>query len=192
MTQSGHSHDHFERTDLPYLGAQVDSAKLNEWLRLIGVFAVVASLIFVGLQIRQTDAIALSQIYQERAIAARESALDTANNPIFLTGMAKLYVGKHEELTAQEAIALEYDIGTQLVVYDNYLVQYELGYIADDYWARTVADMKCSLEHPYFREAIQGWVFREKFQNILDEVMADAIQNPTGCWNFEFEYPVAE
>ena len=40
------------------------SAKLNDWLQVLGMFAIVASLIFVGLQIRQTDAIALSQIYQ--------------------------------------------------------------------------------------------------------------------------------
>ncbi len=54
----------------------MDSAKLNDWLQLIGVFAVVASLIFVGLEIRQTDEIALSQIYQERAIASRETTFE--------------------------------------------------------------------------------------------------------------------
>jgi hypothetical protein len=45
-------------------GAQLDSAKLSDWLQVIGLFAVVASLIFVGLQMRQTEAIALSEIYQ--------------------------------------------------------------------------------------------------------------------------------
>ena len=168
------------------------SAKLNDWLQVLGMFAIVASLIFVGLQIRQTDAIALSQIYQERAIASRESALDAVNNPYYLTGMAKLYAGKHKELTSQEAIALEFDWGSQLVVYDNYLYQYELGYVSEDYWARTVADIKCSFEHPFYREAIEGWIFREKFQELVDELMVEALKNPMGCWRFEWNYPIAE
>lgn len=45
----------------------MDSAKLNDWLQVLGMFAVVASLIFVGLQMRQDHEIALSAIYQARA-----------------------------------------------------------------------------------------------------------------------------
>ena len=40
----------------------MDSAKLNDRMQVVGIFAVVASLIFVGLQMRQTHRISLSQI----------------------------------------------------------------------------------------------------------------------------------
>ena len=36
------------------------SAKLNDWIQVTGIFALVSSLIFVGLQIKQTSEIALS------------------------------------------------------------------------------------------------------------------------------------
>ena len=36
----------------------MDTAKLNDWMQVIGIFAVVASLIFVGLQLRQADEVA--------------------------------------------------------------------------------------------------------------------------------------
>ena len=170
----------------------MDSAKLNDWLHVIGLFAVVASLIFVGLQMKQTDAIALSEIYQERAIAAREHNLINASNPYFLSGSAKLYVGKQSELTAQEAIALEYDFGSQLVVFDNYHQQYEWGFLSEAHWSSTVANVKCSFENPWYREVLIGWPQRPEFQAVIDEVMADAIENPTGCWNFEFPYPIVE
>jgi hypothetical protein len=111
----------------------LDSAKLNDWLHVIGLFALVASLIVVGLQVKQTDAIALSEIYQERAIASREGNLALSSNPYFLSGSAKLYSGRQDELTAQEAIALEYDLGSQLVIADNYLQQYEWGYLMEAY-----------------------------------------------------------
>ena len=101
----------------------MDSAKINDWLQVLGLFAVVASLIFVGLQMKQTDAIAVSAIYQERAVASREANLINSSNPYFLSGMAKLYHGRQDELTAPEAIALEYDIGSQLVIADNYFQQ---------------------------------------------------------------------
>jgi len=170
----------------------LDSAKLSDWLQVIGLFAVVASLIFVGLQMKQTDAIALSEIYQERAIAAREHNLINASNPYFLSGSAKLYVGKQSELTAQEAIALEYDFGSQLVVFDNYHQQYEWGFLSEAHWSSTVANVKCSFENPWYREVLIGWPQRPEFQAVIDEVMADAIENPTGCWDLEFPYPIVE
>ena len=36
----------------------VTSAKLKDWLEIVGLFAVVASLLFVGMQMRQEAAIA--------------------------------------------------------------------------------------------------------------------------------------
>jgi len=46
----------------------MDSKKLNDWLQLVGMAAVVASLIFVGLQIRQSDEIAMVELLDNAAI----------------------------------------------------------------------------------------------------------------------------
>jgi hypothetical protein len=170
----------------------LNTEKLNEWLQVIGLFAVVASLIFVGLQMRQTDAIALSQIYQDRAISSREATLASSNNPYFLSGLAKLNIRKHSDLTAEEAIALEYDLASYLIMVDNYHQQYEWGYLTAAYWSRTVEEMKCNFEHPWYRDALNGWLFRPEFQVVVDHAMADAVENPTGCWDFDFPYPIAE
>ena len=40
----------------------MDSAKLNDWMQILGMFAIVASLVFVGLQMKQSHQIALSAI----------------------------------------------------------------------------------------------------------------------------------
>jgi len=45
----------------------VDAGKLNDWMQVIGIFALVASLVFVGLQLKQTHEIALADQYQSRA-----------------------------------------------------------------------------------------------------------------------------
>jgi len=36
----------------------MNSARLNDWMQVVGIFALVASLVFVGLQMRQTQEIA--------------------------------------------------------------------------------------------------------------------------------------
>lgn len=45
-----------------------DLAKIHDWLQVIGMFGLIASLIFVGMQIRQDRQIALSSIYQARIV----------------------------------------------------------------------------------------------------------------------------
>ena len=58
----------------------MSSVKLNDWLQVVGMFALVGSLLFVGLQMRQTQEIALSQAYQARAdqsIALMLAALES-------------------------------------------------------------------------------------------------------------------
>ena len=49
----------------------MDSAKLNDWLQVIGIFALVASLVFVGFQIKQTQEIGQG----EAAAAVRDDQI---------------------------------------------------------------------------------------------------------------------
>jgi hypothetical protein len=48
----------------------VDSAKLNNWMQIVGMFAIVASMIFVGLQMKQSQEIDIAAQYHERAALA--------------------------------------------------------------------------------------------------------------------------
>jgi len=77
----------------------MDSHKLHDWLQIIGIAAVVASLIFVGLQIKQSDDIALAEVLE--SVAARgieERALMSAH----AVAWQKACLG--EQLTAQERL----------------------------------------------------------------------------------------
>lgn len=58
----------------------MNTAKFREWLEIIGIFGVVASLIFVGLEMRQSQKIALSAAYQARSdssMAIRMAAVES-------------------------------------------------------------------------------------------------------------------
>ena len=53
----------------------MDFAKINDWLQVIGVFGVMASLVFVGLQMKQSHEIALAAAYHARAVSAQDLRL---------------------------------------------------------------------------------------------------------------------
>ena len=75
----------------------MDSAKLNDWLQVIGIFAVVASLIFVGLQMRQTQEIAIENQYQERFSASMEFFAAREQSEAERKGLGELYCRQDKE-----------------------------------------------------------------------------------------------
>jgi len=50
----------------------MESAKINDWMQVLGIFAVVASLIFVGLQMKQSQDIASAERTMIRAATSVE------------------------------------------------------------------------------------------------------------------------
>ena len=77
----------------------MDSAKLNDWLQVIGIFALVASLIFVGLQMKQAQEIGNAERRMTRV--ANEIELRNAINEhadIWLRGLSG------QELDESEAV----------------------------------------------------------------------------------------
>ena len=84
----------------------MDSAKLNDWMQVLGIFALVASLIFVGLQMQQSHEIASSQTQQARTDATVEMIVSSAENPYFVSALAKYQTGHPESVTPEEYAAL--------------------------------------------------------------------------------------
>ena len=169
-------------------------AKINDWLHVVGMFGLIASLVFVGMQIKQDHEIALSGVYQARSDATVSTSLAAINSPAFLDASAKLYANRRDDLTMQEAIAWEFYVGASATALENNHQQCLLGYLSEEHWRRNIQDLKCLLDLPLTRELLAGWSFRDPFQKLIDELGEQAANNPTGCWNFEAEwpYPVAD
>ena len=109
----------------------MDSAKLNDWMQVIGIFAVVASLIFVGLQMKQSQEIALAEQYQARAEAAQAMYLSVLESGV---SWESLDVPMQEKSPDERnlAIALSQWSWTQ---YDNHYFQYKAGFLDEESWA---------------------------------------------------------
>ncbi len=59
----------------------MDSAKLNDWIQVVGIFALVASLIFVGIEVRQNSIATRSATNAAVKDAFRELNLVIASSP---------------------------------------------------------------------------------------------------------------
>ena len=170
----------------------VNTSKINEWLQVVGMFGVIASLVFVGLQLNQTQQIALSSTYQARSGATVESLMAAISSPEFLSASAKIYAGKSDELTMQEAVAWEFYLGAEMTLFENNHQQYEMGFLSEEHWQRNVTELKCKFELPLNRQMMANWFYRESFMHVIDEIVDQASQNPTGCWDNDWPYPLSE
>jgi hypothetical protein len=161
----------------------MDSNKLNDWMQVIGIFALVASLIFVGFQIKQTHEIAISSAYQERTATAIEMITANAANE---NGLAAWYrpqtAADLDSLSPEEAWAgRQMSLGL-LLAYDNNHFQFESGFISGDAWATIRVDMKSAMTMPFFRRYALGRAeagrlrpsFREVIMKVDRELAAEA------------------
>ena len=106
--------------------------KINDWLQFAGLAGVIGSLIFVGLQLKQTQEIALSNNYQSRTANVVATNVGAMTSPAFLSGMAKVYANSPSKLTMPEAIAVELNIGTSMTLFENNHLQYQAGFLNDE------------------------------------------------------------
>ena len=83
---------------------------------MIGNFGVIAPLMFVGLQLKQSQEIAVSAAYQARADASNDITVTAFNTPEFTSIMAKIYARVFEDITPEELVAYEYYLGASILM----------------------------------------------------------------------------
>ena len=130
------------------------SEKLRDWLEIVGIFSVVASLVFVGLQMRQAHKISLSQTYQGRTTAAAEFNSAFASNTVALSAYTKVVDGRAQEITIEEYQSLRRTIVAVLHLYDNAHFQYQQGFVSEEFWLATRANLKSWMNLSAFRAII--------------------------------------
>ena len=154
----------------------MDSAKLNDWLQVVGLFGVIGSLIFVGLQMKQDREIALSAISQSRTENTMQSITDHLANPFWMSGMDKIEAGDSGSLTPSERRAISWYGTTVLYNFENMHFQYINGFVTAEHWTKARETLKSIMRSPAGTrttyEATKG-TWRASFQDVLDEILAE-------------------
>jgi len=156
----------------------VNIVRVNDWLQVFGLFGVIASLIFVGLQMMQDREIALSAIFQERAASATELYLEMASNDTLRLGMIKVAEGQSDQLTPLEQTAIQAFALAGKQMADNSFYQYQQGFAPEEHWLQIKETMKSAWRNSVSREAVLNSPmrpsFREEIERINRELEAEA------------------
>ena len=104
---------------------------VDVWIQLIGMLGVLGGLVFVGLEMRQSQRIALAAQHQARS----EMFMDQIN--------AHTEAGiTFREYTADERYANINGYHALSVIFENDFIQYELGLMEENLWEKKKAVIK--------------------------------------------------
>jgi len=150
----------------------------------IGILAIVASLIFVGLQIKQSHEIAMASTYQARSQATQELKATALSSPDLVSALTKIYGGDYDDITPSEYVALDTYFSASMSGYENLHYQHQQGFLPDEHWENNLRELHCWFSLPIYREIIDGYSYRASFQNVLDEVISTSVKSPDDCWSY--------
>jgi hypothetical protein len=154
----------------------MDSSKLNDWLQVTGLFGVMGSLLFVGLQLKQEQEIARSVASQARTEANVQFLIESAANPLVASGLEKVSTGNESQVTYAERRAITMTNAAILFIYENIHFQYENGFIPEERWQATRRTIQGTLFNvPTLRSqfASNREQWSQSFGTVVDEIIAE-------------------
>ena len=165
--------------------------KLNVWIQIFGIFGVVGSLVFVGLQLRQSQEIAIAAQYQARLEAASThyTALLQSDTGLRAVGGDLLADWLADEtlppelkawLSAQPVEELAFRAIAAILFlksHDNVYFQYQAGFLSEEAWAALREQLRGGLHDPrmWVRSVYQEnpAVWRESYQALIEELIRE-------------------
>ena len=164
----------------------MDSEKLNNWLQIVGLFGVIGSLIFVGLQLKQSQDIARSQASQIRTWGTVEAYMTRVSSPALNSAEAKLWAGVADTLEPEEIVALYWDYAAVLKMTEDNHLQYRSGFLSEERWTASLEGLKCQYSSfPLYREFGVPGSFTDSFTTILNQEINEAESNQRNCYEYE-------
>ena len=162
----------------------MDSAKLNDWMQVVGIFAVVVSLMFVGYQLKQSQDIAIAGQNQER----QSVAFDYYASLIQIDEIVERYGVQHREhldanvddenRRSDRMIGLAYIRSRmRLSIFDNNHFQYQSGFMTEESWQPYLKLSKraCSRESDVGKIMLShGDQFREGFRELCMKFISES------------------
>ncbi len=120
----------------------MESERLNVWLQLVGMAGIIASLIFVGLQLKQSQDIAIGAQYSERASDSQAYWHFVGEHPLLLAQLGRAHrdhlrtLSSYRDDWTDEELGLVYVMGrAYLTNWENNYYQYESGFMTDEGWS---------------------------------------------------------
>jgi hypothetical protein len=166
---------------------------LRNTLELIGIFGVIASLIFVGIQLNQDRQIAIGESYRVRAQMRIEFVLHEFDNDEHVADLARRWESgltpswwndevetyqkdNNEPMTAIARMSLRSTVYGEL--FENNYFQYQRGMLEEEFWTTQQQGIRGVLNNPVHRAVI--FSNRVALRPETQEMMARIIEEIDG------------
>ena len=117
----------------------MNKVELNDWLQILGMLGVIASLIFVGLQMRQSQQIALAGQVQARAemltnrsLALMEGEAEAVYSVLSQSAQSLEFQVPISELSDREIFQINNQLAWSVGIMTNTFYQYNAGFLDEE------------------------------------------------------------
>ncbi len=107
---------------------------LDTWIQLLGLMSVLGGLIFVGLQMEQTQQIAIAGQVQARAEMMSTRILNGLEGNLDANRLFNISSTDFQNLESQEKFVARQMHTWMGIMFENNFAQYQMGLLTDDYW----------------------------------------------------------
>ena len=149
---------------------------------LLGIAAIVASLIFVGLQMRQDQEIAIAAHFQERHASLVDYWVGREQSDIQKRLRGERVIkdwgvpaSMDENVSAMEVGSEFFYARIGLSISENTQFQYTSGFYTDESWLGTRSSLKRSLRLPMWQSIVKNmdYAYRSEFLKLCEELIAE-------------------
>lgn len=165
-------------------------ATLRDWLEIVGIFAVVASLIFVGMQLQLDRKVALAEQYTNRAesvkadrrVILESDALMQYYEEHWALGWRPDYWDEDWEIAGQieegayslrSVIAAIVENQLAIIGYDTIYYQYSQGLLEEDVWRGLRVSLKRGMARDELTRAVYATHARKTIRPVIEELLRE-------------------
>ena len=148
---------------------------------LVGITAIVASLIFVGLQMKQSQEIALASQYHERYVTSKDFYTDRLQNDLLIENYGEVTIANYGQPDWFDREISMLEFGTRityarvaLLAFDNHHYQHSEGFLSDEAWEAQRNTLKRVLRTPIFQYALRAKeMYRESYLALCHQLIEE-------------------
>ena len=160
----------------------------KQLIEIAGITGVIASLIFVGMQLRQDRRVAIASQYSARAESVKADYRTRLESDSFISARSTQWEnGRREDwwtevdeqrvqdsgISWEELVALQLDGKLALIQFDNLYFQYTQGLLSKEFWVGARESLKNALRSPATAAFWSNHEPRIPIMNMFDELIAE-------------------
>ena len=158
----------------------------RELIETIGIFSVVASLLFVGLQLMQDRRVAIGAQFHERSLLGHEALQGLFDNNDWVKAQAQQWesgfkpswwnteidmIQKDRNLSMEDMVRSILRTEMEIIRANNNYFQYQQGIITEESWRQILTGITSAMERPVYRAiALSRTIHEEGFLEVLQEL----------------------